>query len=306
MRQILRETLTKYLDFPQIMTVILNEQSGQALYDEFDLNEECGTIDVINQKLVKIISVRKFEEKFYCLILHEEHIYGWTVIENSYYVFPTRHSSVKINKDLFDISDINKMTTPNEKAILNNLDSIFSSNGYTTIDGTKYLLIFLRDSFIGLVKDDALFVSHTVKERIIIDSETKLFRDSTLKVSVEGVSQEKEVLTELIFPELSLLKINLNGMFYWVDSSNVKELSFDADEDSEECVRIIENIKHERKRTKEAIYGLITKVKTLEEELENRNLRIEFLEKKEIQYHNLKKSKLGRIQVAIWNTLRRR
>lgn len=131
-----------------------------------------------------------------------------------------------------------------------------------------------------------------------MDENVKLFRDSNLVIDQEPVAEPIRATVTLVFLELNLAKISTENQTSWV---SLDDLDYDTGYLEVYTGPLQENFiqmqTNERKKTKSIIESLLKKQIELEQNIEKYETR---LNRVESLYNNLRNSKLGKIQIAIW------
>lgn len=301
------EKLKQHINFPQLFQVVLNEDITQKIYDEFDVSFSDRTLSNLNHQLVTILGVKKVETDYYGLIEFQGRIIGWTRLEHSFYVLPKRLESVKINHASFSTPKFNVNMGINSDLHLAFKDKLLSSKGYV-YDGEEQLeLLFTKGKLRGFVYPKDLHRSIPIDEEIFIDDDVALYKDSNFVIDVEKRPADKVYLANLLFPTLDLLKVRKGRLQYWLKLSDTTlEIPVEVESHDDYDVRVKEVLRIERNKTKPIIESLLKAQIDYERQIHAYEEQVERLTRIEKSYRNLKSSKLGRIQVKIWELLRGR
>lgn len=301
------EKLSQHLDFPQLFQIVLNEDITQKIYEEFNMDESERTLSNINHQLVTILGIRIHEGDYYGLIQYQGRIMGWTRLEQSYYVHPKRLESVKINPERFSTPKFNSKMGLHSDLHLAFKDKLLTSKGYVYDGDEKLELIFTKGRLRGFVYPTDLHRSMPLEQPLELDERVKLYKDSNFIIDVDTWPSGNEFITKLVFPTLDLLKVQRGRLQYWLKLSDTG-LSVPDDIPNESTTDDIveEVLKAERNKTKPIIENLLKAQLDYERQLQSYEQQVERLHRIEKSYNNLKNSKLGRIQVRVWELLRRR
>lgn len=306
MTHILRKQLQRHYTFPQLFQVLLNEDVDQGLYEEFKSGMTDKVLGRLNHQLVTVIGLKQYENEFFGLISHRDQIMGWTMLKHSYYIFPKRTEQVKLKPNVHIYHALNDTFSINPNILSQSTDKILMTNGYLFQGDTRFELMFVKGELAGLVPEADLYRSYPLDTEIQLPQGELLYKDSNFNVMQDKPLVDNHVEAQLYFPELQLLKVKKDLIFYWLDARVIPH-DFNQDIHVDEChERVVEILSAERSNSKKVIDVLLRNQLALEERISMQQGRIHYLERKEIQFENLKKSKLGRIQVAIWERLRRK
>ncbi len=301
------EKLTQHLDFPQLFQIVLNEDITQKIYDEFNMDESERTLSNLNHQLATVLGIRVHESDYYGLIQYQSRIMGWTRLEHSYYVHPKRLESVKINPERFSTPKFNSKMGLHNDLHLAFKDKLLTSKGYVYDGDEKLELLFTKGKLKGFVYPGDLHRSMQLEQPLLIAKDVKLYKDSNFIIEVDKWSNDNEFLTKLIFPTLDLLKVQRGRLQYWLrlSATDLFVPSVVSDDTSIDAI-VKEVLKTERNKTKPIIENLLKAQLDYERQLQSYEQQVERLHRIEKSYNNLKQSKLGRIQVKVWELLRGR
>lgn len=307
MSENLVKKLKQHIEFPQLFQVVLNEDVTQKIYDEFNVSLSDRTLSNLNHQLVTVLGVKSHEDDYYGLIQFQRRIIGWTRLEHSYYVLPKRLESVKINHESFSTPEFNKRMGINSDLHLAFKDKLLTSKGYV-YDGEQQLeMLFTKGKLRGFVYPEDLHRSLSLDTQLTIEEDVPLFKDSNFIIDVNKRHADPIYYAQFVFPTLDLLKVRKGRLQYWlklsdtdVDIPKVDNNENDYDEHVKEVLRL------ERNKTKPIIESLLKAQIDYERQIKNYEVQIDRLQRIEKNYRNLKASKLGRIQVKLWEILRGR
>lgn len=288
---------------PHMFEVILNEDTNQHIYEEFDMTEVKRTLGNFKNQLVSVISLEKENEEFYGLFKHGGEIIGWTRLSDSWYVYPKRLDSVKVNMSSFRTHPFNSMVGITKDLVLALQNRLLTSKSYIVVGDELLELVFMKSKLQGFVKSADLHRGIALEELCSIKGDVKRYKDSNFDVALPERKEDFEAVLTLYFPERNLAKLEKRGWAFWMEAS---DLEYDFAGVHAESSTIEEDVHHyyneERKKAKSVLEGLLRRQLQLEKEVErtkSRLIRVEAL------YRNLKNSKLGRIQVKIWERRKR-
>lgn len=295
--------LKEYMVTPQLFEILVQENINQNVYNEFDINSSERTLGNLNNQVVRVLGLREIEGDYYGLIEFGANIIGWTVLENSIFIHPKKLESVKIDFDKFTTPEFNRQVNIHKDLVLSLKGRLLTSKSFIQVDGVQLEMIYLKGKFQGFVYPGDIIRGIDTADYINLDENVKLFRDSNLVIDQEPVAETIRATVTLVFLELNLAKLSTENQTSWV---SLDELDYDTS--SLEIYKgplqenFIQMQTNERKKTKSIIESLLKKQIELERDVEKYETRINRVEN---LYNNLKNSKLGKIQVAIWERRRK-
>lgn len=294
----LKNKLKTYIKTPQLFEVLVRENINQNIYNEFDMNINERTLGNLNNQVVRVLALREKEDGYYGLIEFGANIIGWTALEDSIFVHPKNHESVKVDFSKFTTPNFNREVNINRDLVLSLKDRLLTSRSFINIDGSQLEMIYLKSKFQGFVFPEDIIRGISTSDEITIDETVSIYRDSNLVIDQESVSTELRATVTLVFPELNIAKIETENQTSWVKlteiSYSTRNLERVTDTLYEDFTQMQVN---ERKKTKSIIEALLKRQIELEQDIDKYEKR---LDRVKDLYSNLKNSKLGKIQVAIW------
>ena len=290
--------LKEYIITPQLFEVLVQENINQNIYNEFDINSSERTLGNLNNQVVRILGLREIDGNFYGLIEFGANIIGWTVLENSIFIHPKKLESVKIDFDKFTTPVFNRQININKDLVLSLKGRLLTSKSFIEADGQQLEMIYLKGKFQGFVYPGHIIRGIDTSDNIMLDESVHLFRDPNLVIDQEPVVETIKATVSLVFPELNLAKLFTENQTSWV---NLDELDYDTSHLIINNGPLQENFiqlqTNERKKTKSIIESLLKRQIELEKNIDKYETRLNRVEK---LYNNLRNSKLGKIQIAIW------
>lgn len=290
--------LKEYIITPQLFEILVQENINQNIYNEFDINSSERTLGNLNNQVVRILGLREIDGEFYGLIEFGANIIGWTVLENSIFIHPKKLESVKIDFDKFTTPEFNRQVNINKDLVLSLKGRLLTSKSFIQVDDEQLEMIYLKGKFQGFVYPGDIIRGIDTADHITVDENVKLFRDSNLVIDQEPVAEPIRATVTLVFLELNLAKISTENQTSWV---SLDDLDYDTGYLEVYTGPLQENFiqmqTNERKKTKSIIESLLKKQIELEQNIEKYETR---LNRVESLYNNLRNSKLGKIQIAIW------
>ena len=290
--------LKEYIKTPQLFEILVQENINQNIYNEFDINSSERTLGNLNNQVVRVLGLRKIDEEFYALIEFGANIIGWTVLENSIFIHPKKLESVKINFDKFTTPDFNRQVNINKDLVLSLKGRLLTSKSFIQVDGVQLEMIYLKGKFQGFVYPRDIIRGIDTSDYLNVDESVKLYRDSNLVIDQEPVAEKMKATVTLVFLELNIAKLSTENQTSWV---NLDDLDYDTSHLDIKNSHLQENFiqmqTNERKKTKSIIESLLKRQIELEKNIDKYETRLNRVEN---LYNNLRNSKLGKIQVAIW------
>ena len=294
----LKNKLKEFIKTPQLFEVLLQENINQDIYNEFDINSNERTLGNLNNQVVRILGLREIDENFYGLIEFGANIIGWTILENSIFIHPKKLESVKIDFDTFTTPEFNREVNIHKDLVLSLKGRLLTSKSFIEVNGKQLEMIYLKGKFQGFVNPEDIIRGIDTADHINLDENVQLYRDSNLVIDQESVSEAIKATVTLVFPQLNLAKLSTENQTSWV---NLDELEYDASHLNVKTAQLQENFiqmqTNERKKTKSIIESLLKRQIELEKNIDKYETRLNRVEN---LYNNLRNSKLGKIQVAIW------
>ncbi|MEY8559435.1 hypothetical protein AALF85_01830 [Jeotgalicoccus halotolerans] len=294
----LKNKLKEFIKTPQLFEVLLQENINQNIYNEFDINSNERTLGNLNNQVVRVLGLREIDENFYGLIEFGANIIGWTILENSIFIHPKKLESVKIDFDTFTTPEFNREVNIHKDLVLSLKGRLLTSKSFIEVNGKQLEMIYLKGKFQGFVNPEDIIRGIDTADHINLDENVQLYRDSNLVIDQESVGEAIKATVTLVFPQLNLAKLSTENQTSWV---NLDELEYDASHLNVKTAQLQENFiqmqTNERKKTKSIIESLLKRQIELEKNIDKYEARLNRVEN---LYNNLRNSKLGKIQVAIW------
>ncbi|MCG1009961.1 hypothetical protein J4760_08010 [Salinicoccus sp. ID82-1] len=300
----LKSKMERILQDPYVFQLVLDEDPEQDIYNEFDIEETKQPLGVFNHRLVTVISVKQMNDTFYVLFKHGGEIRGWTSVANSHYVYPKATESVKVDLETYTAHPFNRTVMGPMDMMTEFRGRLFASKSYVEIDGEKLEMLFIKGNLRGLVESKDLQKGRSMNDTCTVQSDARRFRDSNFAVELPVREEDFEAQIVLYFPDLKLVKLQHGSLVSWMDESDVDYDFSQLGADNP----VIEEDAHqyyvdERQKTKAIIDGLLRRQIRLEQDADNAKARLQRIE---TLYKNLKQSKLGSLQVKLWERRKRR
>ncbi|MBY8908334.1 hypothetical protein K6L05_00860 [Salinicoccus roseus] len=300
----LQEKLEDIIRQPYMFELILDEDPEQNVYEEFDVNVVKSTLGKLNWKLVTVISLQIIDDVYYGLFKHGGEIIGWTAVRNSHYVHPKRMEPAKVDIEKFNAHELNSKVMGSMDMIIELRGRLFSSKSYIEVGDERLELLFLKGNLRGLVKTEHLQKGVFVKHSTMIKADAPRYRDSNFSVQLPPKEEDFEARVIQVFPGLNIAKLKHGKSEFWM---RTQEMEKDLKETGLVIPPLTEDAHQhyigERQKTKAIIDALLRRQIQLEKEADNAKKRLKRIE---TLYNNLKSSKLGKIQVKVWERRKRR
>ncbi|MXQ50933.1 hypothetical protein GQ671_06580 [Salinicoccus hispanicus] len=300
----LQSKMEKILQDPYVFQLILDEDPEQDIYNEFDIDQTQQPLGIFNHRLVTVISVKYMNGTFFVLFKHGGEIRGWTSIKNSHYVYPKVTESVKVDLETYTAHPFNSKVMGQMDMMTEFRDRLLASKSYVEVDGTKLEMLFVKGNLRGLVHSRELQKGRNMNDTCIVQSDAPRFRDSNFAIELPVREEDFEAKIVLYFPDLKLIKLQHGSLVSWMHEADV---DYDFSQVGDEPPVVQEDVHQyytdERQKVKAIIDGLLRRQIRLEQDADNAKARLQRIE---TLYKNLRESKLGKIQVKLWERRKRR
>ncbi|MBM6628873.1 hypothetical protein JTF04_04190 [Mammaliicoccus vitulinus] len=296
--------------------IILIEPENQEIYDVDDDEITVGHASDYLNKALKVISVKEIESELYGLIVRGSNIIGWTKLNNSIKLISKPIDTIRVDLTNFTTPQINRALGFKVDYNLLFQEKNFSSRALYLYEGEILEAIFNNGTFTGFVHTKDIDRAVMVNTKAAIEDSTIFYQDSAKNKTIELSLDEEQfdfnnVSIDMVFLKARSVRVIIKKKKYWINFSDLMDSQFiDALESSSyedynelelEQLDMITNFQEERKESKSAIVRLI-----------NENITLQKSNKKEDKlqyerlYHNLRNSKLGKIQTKYWGWRNRR
>lgn len=291
----------EYLDY-----VLVYEKEENAIYSDQEMTDIIGDVRDYNNKIVSVI--KKIEENGVkkILIEYKSVIAGWIVFENSIPLFNKLDEKIEVEYEKFYSPSINKMINKNGDYNLYFQRYQVFSRFYTYHENELLEAIFRKGTFVAFapskVIDRVQYVD--IKDKVN-KSEFELYATSKMdeKLSHHEFNIDDEVNIVEIFPNLKRAKIKQDMIVGWVKFEDLEHMK------SHEEKMILPTFQQIQQQHIEYIYiNEQKKVKLVLKKLLNENIALEkkINRQRELnqrivkRLENLRNSKLGKLQLLIW------
>lgn len=296
--------------------IILIEPENQEIYDVDDDEITVGHASDYLNKALKVISVKEIESELYGLIVRGTNIIGWTKLNNSIKLISKPIDTIRVDLTNFTTPQINRALGFKVDYNLLFQEKNFSSRALYLYEGKILEAIFNKGTFTGFVHTKDIDRAVMINTKAAIEDSTIFYQDSAKNKTIELSLDEEQfdfnnVSIDMVFLKARSARVIIKKKKYWINFSDLMDSQFiDALESSSyedynelelEQLDMITNFQEERKESKSAIVRLI-----------NENITLQKSNKKEDKlqyerlYHNLRNSKLGKIQTKYWGWRNRR
>lgn len=296
--------------------IILNEQEETSIYKTAIFDQVIGTVGERIYGLYKVIDFREIEDKTYYLISNKNGIVGWVNLINSITLYKKEHEAVKLIDKNYYVDEINHILRFD--LVNTDINKVYMSRGFIILNGKVLEAIYLKSVLIGFFSPNDLDHSIKINEKMILDNENDFYLDSGFITKAEDVNKEAAMKIIDFFPNLKIVRVKHKNSILWVKIRDFrheklnrqKELLSDLSFNNLFAIHISYSYEQERRKAKDVIKKLIEENKNLLEIIDNKptlNSDGNHNQKNyRTLYENLKYSKLGKIQIAYWNYLKRR
>lgn len=295
---------SKMSEIPYSYHMLINEEDAK-LYIDKECQQEIGDLSDLNYKMIKVVTQHQVDGELTVLLEQKGELIGWFRPIQSIMLYHKAFEHVIVDLPNFKSPAINRLMKNGADLTLAFKTYQLTSRYFTIYDGQQIEALYTGNRFLGFAPSSTL--SRSVK---IPNEETRLNltmfktyasakRDETLDIQFDA---EQPVRALEIFPHHHIVKIKQGALTAWVDKEALQKLDFHAAEKkwtTEEMMieHIVQTYMTERKNHQTIIKKMVNESMSLRNQvvkLSQRKARTEQL------YENLKQSKLGKIQVAIW------
>lgn len=291
----------KLLDY-----ILVNENAENDIYADQQMTEAIGKVKDYNNKIVKVIAFLE-EDSNKVLIEYKEVLAGWIELKDSIPLFNKPNEKVEVEYEKFYSPSINKLINKNGDYNLYFQRYQVFSRYYAFYEDELLEAIFRKNTFVAFapshVLDRVRFVdvnSKLKKQNIDIYATSKL--DDI--IGAEQLDLSQEVKVQAVFPNLKRAKIRQNEITGWVSTEVLEDinLSHENQNSLDEHYIIQQHNEYKYINEKEKIKMIISKLLNENISLEKKLKKQRDVSKRILKrYANLRNSKLGKLQLLIWN-----
>lgn len=286
--------------------ILVNESDDNGIYADQQMTDLIGKVKDYNNKIVKVVAFLEEDSKK-VLIEYKQVLAGWIELQNSIPLFNKPNEKIEVDYEKFYSPAINKIINKNGDYNLYFQRYQVFSRYYAFYDDELLEAIFRKNTFVAFAP------SHVLDRMCFVDSTTKLkqqniniYATSKLDelISVKQLDLSQEVRVQAVFPNLKRAKIRQNEITGWVSTEVLEDINLSPERRHSLDEHFIIQQHNEYKYIDEQ-----AKVKMILSKLLNENINLEKKLKKQRdisrrvlnRYANLRNSKLGKMQLLIWN-----
>lgn len=286
--------------------ILVNESDDNGIYADQQMTDVIGKVKDYNNKIVKVVAFLE-EDRNKVLIEYKQVLAGWIELQDSIPLFNKPNEKIEVDYEKFYSPAINKVINKNGDYNLYFQRYQVFSRYYAFYDDELLEAIFRKNTFVAFAP------SHVLDRVRLVDSTTKLkqqnidiYATSKLDelISVEQLDLSQEVHVQAVFPNLKRAQIRQNEMTGWVSTEALEDINLSQEYRHNLDEHFIIQQHNEYKYIDEQ-----AKVKMILSKLLNENINLEKKLKKQRdisrrvlnRYANLRNSKLGKMQLFIWN-----
>ncbi|WP_414043559.1 hypothetical protein ACMGE9_01845 [Macrococcus sp. EM39E] len=292
---------SEYLDH-----ILVNENTENAIYSDQEMTDIIGEVKDYNNKIASVIKHVEEEGIKKVLIEQGEIIVGWIAFENSIPLYNKPEEKIEVEYEKFYSPSINKLINKNGDYNLYFQRYQVFSRFYAYHEGELLEAIFRKNTFVAFAPSHVVDRLHTVDiQSKVKGNDIVLYVTSKMDetITFNQLDPNEEITIQGIFPRLKRAKIKQNMVAGWVN--------FDALENANLPNNIVHNTTESfiLEQHKAHIYiNEQNKVKIILTKLLNENIALEKKINKQRELNarilkrleNLRNSKLGKLQLLIW------
>ncbi|QYA40728.1 hypothetical protein KYI09_03685 [Macrococcoides caseolyticum] len=285
--------------------ILVNESDDNGIYADQHMTDLIGKVKDYNNKIVKVVAFHEEDSKK-VLIEYKQVLAGWIELQDSIPLFNKPNEKIEVDYEKFYSPAINKVINKNGDYNLYFQRYQVFSRYYAFYDDELLEAIFRKNTFVAFAP------SHVLDRMCFVDSTTKLKQQNidiyaTSKLDeliAEQLDLSQEVHVQAVFPNLKRAKIRQNEITGWVSTEALEDINLSQEYRHNLDEHFIIQQHNEYKYIDEQ-----AKVKMILSKLLNENINLEKKLKKQRdisrrvlnRYANLRNSKLGKMQLFIWN-----
>lgn len=308
-----------YINAGLSFQIILKEKENQEIYDADNIEISVGLVTQYLHKVLKVISIKHIGDDLYGLIAQGTNLIGWTKLKDSIKLISKPFDTVRVDLSNFNAPQINRELGFKVDYNLLFNEKNFSSRALYIYEGEVVEAVFNKGLFAGFVYAKDIDRSIVCNTNTAIKQSTTFYQDSSLNKSItldllsESINCEN-VKVDLVFTRAQSARIIIKKKKYWISISDFEDItlfnhlenySYESYTEKElENLDIITRIEDERNESKVAITKLIKENIALQKYKHTNNSGD--MDRYEQLYHNLRNSKLGKIQTKYWTWRNRR
>lgn len=286
--------------------ILVNEDVENDIYADQQMTDAIGKVKDYNNKIVKVIAFLE-EDVNKVLIEYKEVLAGWIELKDSIPLFNKPNEKVEVEYEKFYSPAINKLINKNGDYNLYFQRYQVFSRYYAFYEDELLEAIFRKNTFVAFAP------SHVLDRMCFVDVTTKLKKQNidlyaTSKldeiIGAEQLDVSQEVQVQAVFPNLKRAKIRQNEVTGWISTDSL--LNFELPEiykdNLDEHYIIQQHKEYKYINEKEKIKMIMSKLLNENISLEKKLKKQRDVSKRILnRYVNLRSSKLGKLQLLIWN-----
>ncbi len=285
--------------------ILVNEHDDNNIFADQQMTDVIGKVKDYNNKIVKVVAFLE-EDRNKVLIEYKQVLAGWIELQDSIPLFNKPNEKIEVDYEKFYSPAINKVINKNGDYNLYFQRYQVFSRYYAFYDDELLEAIFRKNTFVAFAP------SHVLDRVRLVDSTTTLKQQNidiyaTSKLDeliAEQFDLSQEVHVQAVFPNLKRAQIRQNEMTGWVSTEVLEDINLSPERRHITDEHFIIQQHNEYKYIDEQ-----AKVKMILSKLLNENINLEKKLKKQRdisrrilnRYANLRNSKLGKMQLFIWN-----
>ncbi|QCT74490.1 hypothetical protein [Macrococcoides canis] len=280
---------------------LIIESEGTYIYSDKERTHHIGDISDYNYSILKAISIDDTDGHITVLLQSGSMLIGWVELQDSLLLYRKQHEQVEIDLTQYKTSELSLLIDDKKDYQLAFNAYNLSSRFYCFYKGERMEVIYKGKNMLAIV--ESKYVAHQVALEVedVTIEQTIVYSSSKFNEALDQhyFDFNRPFTIIAAYPELGRLKVKQGERTGWI-SNSAASYSVQIDEKSDETI-YSEHMNycyiHETELTQSVVKRL------LNENISLRNKLIKASEQRdriETLYQNLKKSKLGSIQVKIW------
>ncbi|ULG72683.1 hypothetical protein [Macrococcus brunensis] len=293
-------------NFQFVEYILVNEKTENEIFVDKEMTEAIGSVKDYNNKIVKVVSHDFNDEKKMVLVEYKDVLVGWFELVSSIPLFNKNNEKIEVKYEDFYSPEINSLINKNGDYNLYFQRYQVFSRFFAYHNDQLLEAIFRKNTFVAFAPSEVIDRMENVgKKTYLKHDDTDLYATSKMdeKILMNQLDREEEVFVQSVFPRLKRARIKQNAVAGWVSTDDL--VGFETVTPTEQDFSEQAIIAHH----KDMIYvNEQATVKNIMMKLLNENIALEkkLLKQKELtkkvtkRYANLRNSKLGKLQLVIW------
>lgn len=280
-------------------------EDDAKLYLDKECQQEIGEMDQYNYKMIKVVTQEKVEGVLTVLIEVKGELAGWFQPKTSIMLYHKPFEHVLVDIPQFKSPEINRLMNNGADLSLAFMTYHLTSRYFTVHNGQQIEALYTGNRFLGFAPSDVLSRSTRLNDEATLTMGMYKVYGSPKRddngIDVQFDAEQPVNIVE-VFPSQKIVKIKQGVLTGWVDTAALNGVSYNDTEKAlttEQMMieHLIETYMTERNNHRTIIKKLVNESMTLRKRL----VKIDkSKERTEQLYQNLRQSKLGKIQIAIW------